>query len=135
MEEALALFGRRMFGNDFTADVTDEVQPVSDAFIQAFVNFLAEPLGHCRAFSGGGDGDLEIAAANESGKIKIAVGRIVHGIAEDAQALGFEEHGAVDRVVGGGGDSGLPVELSSGGELFHVGVGGGCDDGDAGAGF
>jgi hypothetical protein len=148
MEETLALFGRRMLCHDFATSVADQVQPVGNAIVEALFNFLPKPLGHCGAFPGSRDGDLEIAAADDSGKIKIAVGRIVHGIAEDAEALGFDKYGAIDRSVGRGSDgkecacevgklkfARQPADLSGSGELLYFGICAGRDDGDAGSGF
>jgi hypothetical protein len=148
MEEAFALFGRRVLGHDFTADISDECQPVGEAFVQTLLNFLTKTLGYGGAFPIRGNGDLEITAADNCGKIKIAIRRIVHGIAENSQALRFKENGAIDGGVRGCGDCeecaleifGLkfprqPAELPRSGELFYFGIGAWGNDGDARAGF
>jgi hypothetical protein len=129
MEKALALFRRRVLSPDFTAYISDECQPFGEAFVQALVNFLTKTLGYGGAFPIRGNGDLEITAADDCGKIKIAIRRIVHGIAENSQALRFKENGSIDGGVGGCGDCeecapeiiGLkfprqPAELSRSGE-------------------
>src|SRR4029077_17388040 len=121
---------------------SDEMQPVSDGIVHAFVDFLPEALRHRRAFSRGAGGALQAGAPNNSGKIKIAVGRIVHGIAEDAQALGFEEYGAVDDGIRGGRDgeesageigelkfAAQPAQLSASDEPFYFGTRARRDDG------
>lgn len=146
MEEALALFGRRVLGHNFAASVTDELQPLGNAIVQGLLDFLPKPLGHGGAFAGSRDGNLEIAAADDSGEIKVAVRRIVHRIAEDAQTLGFDKYGAIDQSIGRGGDgqeragkiselkfAGQPAELSSSSELLYFGIRVGCDNRDAGA--
>ena len=144
MEKALAFIRRRVLRHDFTADISDECQPVGEAFVQALVNFLAKTLGYGGAFPIRRNGDLEITAADDCGKIKIAIRRVVHGIAENSQALSFKENGAIDGGVGSCGDCeecapeifGLkfprqPAELSRSGESFYLGIGAWGNDGDA----
>jgi hypothetical protein len=148
VKKAFALFRWRALSYDFAPGVSDHLEPAGDTLVQYLINLLPEPLSNGRAFAVSGDGNLQIAATHNSGKIKIAVRRIVHGIAEDAATLGFEENGAIDGRVGsrrngeknaseivGVKFSRQPSNISGSGELLHVGIGTWCDDGDAGTGF
>ena len=56
------------------------------------VDFAAKPLGNGRAFAGGRDGDLQIAAAHHRTEEEIAVGDVV-----DAVAQGFRARPLRDR--------------------------------------
>jgi hypothetical protein len=87
---------------------------------------------------------LEIAAADDGWEIKIAVGRIVDGIAEDTALLRREEDGAIHGAICRGGDrekntfeicgaelAFVPDDISSRGEIRDFGFRLWCDNGKA----
>lgn len=94
------------FGGDyFAAEVAEVGEPVAEVEGKLSVELFAKALGECGAGSGGGDGDLEVSAADDGGEVEVAEGRVVDGVAEYAGGGGFGEDGAVDGgVVGCGYD-------------------------------
>jgi hypothetical protein len=145
VEEPLALVVEGLGGYDLAAEVTEVGEPIAEVEGELGVELLAEALGEGWAGSGGGDGDLEVSAADYGGEVEVAEGRVVDGVAEDVALGGFVEDGPVDCRVVGGGDyeevsrevSGgvltlKPFDLSSGGEVGDALSGLGGDDGDFG---
>ena len=134
--------------DDLAAEVAEVGEPVAGVERELRVDLLAEALGERGAGSGGGDGDLEVAAADDGREVEVAEGRVVDGVAEDVVRLGFGEDGAVDGGdVGGGDDEEVAGEVAGGvlalvaGDLAGCGRARGCgrvafgrDDGDVGVG-
>ena len=64
---------------------------------------------------GGGDGDLQVAAADHGGEVEVAEGRIVDGVDQDAGGFSFGEDSAIDGGdVGCGDDEELAGEVAGG---------------------
>ena len=61
-------------------------EPGAEVVRQLLVDFAAQALGDGGAFAGGGDGDLQVAAADHGAEEEIAVGDIVDAVAEDVRA-------------------------------------------------
>src|SRR5579871_1463486 len=105
MEQEAAGFVEGFGGHYFAAEVPEVGEPVSEVEGELGVEILAELLGESGAGSSGGDGDLEVSAADYGGEVEVAEGWVVDGVAEDAFFGGFGEDGSVDGgVVGGGYD-------------------------------
>ena len=115
VEEFLARVVERFELEDFAAEAAEFGEPVAGVEREQGVDLLAEALGERGAVAGGGDGDLEVAAADDGREVEVAEGRIVDGVDEDAGGFGFGKDGAV-----GGGDVGcgdgeeLPGEIAGG---------------------
>ncbi len=72
-------------------------------------------LGEGGAGSRGGDGDLEVSAADDGREVEVAEGWVVDCVAEDAFFGGFGEDGSVDGGdVGGGYDEEAAGQVSVG---------------------
>ena len=98
VEQELALFAAGMAGENFAAQLAQVGEPGAEILRELLVDFAAETLGEGGAFSGSGDGDLEIAAGDDGAEEKIAVGDVVDAVAED---IALESAG-VDGLVDGG---------------------------------
>ena len=151
VEEEFAFFVEGLGLGDFAAEVAEVGEPVAGVEGELGVDLFAEALGKSGRGSGGGDGDLKVAAADDGGEVEVAVGWVVDGVAEDVAGLGFEVDGAVDggdvggsddEEVGGlwGGDiaggigAGEIGDVSGGGHFEDARAGVGRDDGDVGVG-
>jgi hypothetical protein len=80
----LARFAAGMRGENFAAQFAEILKPGAEVFRQLLVDFAAQALGDGGAFAGGGDGDLQIAAADHGAEEEIAVGNVVDAVAQDA---------------------------------------------------
>ena len=89
VEQFFALFGRRMIREDVAAKAADEAEPIAQGKIERGFDLAAKALGDGGAFARGGNCDLEIAASNHCGEVKIAVRRIIDGVGEDSRAFGL----------------------------------------------
>ena len=98
VEEKLALFASGMGGEHFAAQLAKVGEPGTEVVGELLVDFAAKTLGEGGAFPGSGDGDLEIAAGDDGAEEEIAIGDVVHAVAEDV-AL---ESSGVDGLVDGG---------------------------------
>ena len=148
VEELLAGLVEGLKLEDLAAEVAEFGEPGAEVERESVVELLAEALSERGGVAGGGDGDLEIAAADERREVEVAVGRVVDGVAEDRFGGGFEVDRAVDFGDVGGGDDeeGLvgdvacgvralvPGELAGGVVVLDRLAGLGSDDGDAGVG-
>ena len=85
-----------MRGEDFTAKLAEILKPRAEVAGELLVDFAAKALGEGGAFSGGGDGDLQIAAADHRSEKEIAVGNVVDAVAQDAALGGSAVNGGVD---------------------------------------
>ncbi len=81
---------------DLAAEVAELGEPVAGVEGEELVDLFAETLGEGGGVAGGGDGDLEVAAADDGGEVEVAEGRVVDGVDQDAGGLGFGEDCAVD---------------------------------------
>ena len=86
-----------MRGEDFAAKLAEILEPGAEVVGQLLVDFAAEALGEGGAFAGGGDGDLQVAAADHRAEEEVAVGNVVDAVAEDAALDGSAIDGGVDR--------------------------------------
>lgn len=77
MEQELAFFAAWVGGEDFAAKLAEIRQPWTQIGGQLRVDFTAQALREGRAFTGSGDGNLEIAAADDGAEEEIAVGNVV----------------------------------------------------------
>jgi hypothetical protein len=145
VEEPFALVVEGLGGYDLAAQVAEVGEPVAEVEGELGVELLAEALGEGWAGSGGGDGDLQVSAADYGGEVEVAEGRVIDGVAEDVALGGFVGDGAVDCWVVGGGDyekiSGevargvlalMPFDFAGGGEVGDALRGLGGDDGNPG---
>jgi hypothetical protein len=129
MQEKAALLVEGLGGDNLAAEIAEIGEPVAEVKWKLFVELFAELLGECRRVAGGGDGDLQVSAANDGGEVEVAERRVIDGVAEDAGCGGFGEDGAVDgRVVGGGDDEessgkvALPIGSSDEGKFAGCGL-------------
>ncbi len=81
VEELFALLVEGLELKDFAAEIAELGEPLAGVEGEGFVDFLAQALGERGGVAGGGDGDLEVAAADDGGKVEVAVGRIIYGVA------------------------------------------------------
>ena len=84
MEQELARFAAGMGGENFAAKLAEVFEPGAEVVGELLVDFAAQALGKGGAFAGGGDGDLQIAAADDGAEEEVAVGNVVDAVAEDA---------------------------------------------------
>jgi hypothetical protein len=130
-------------GDYFAAQIAEVFEPVAGVEWELSVDLLAKALSEGGRGSGGGDRDLEIAAADDGGEVEVAEGRVVDRVAEDVVGCGLLEDGVIyGGEVGCGyyeevafdiaGSEGAKVEgdFSGGGEVVDFGAGIGSDDGD-----
>src|SRR6185437_13571764 len=115
MQEQAAFFTARMGGENLAAQLTEPGQPGAEIARQLLIDFAPQALRDSRAFAGGGDGDLQVAAADDRSKKEIAVGYVVDAVAQDAPRDG----GAIDlrvdfRRAGGGDDNEVAVDVRGG---------------------
>ncbi len=129
---------------DFAAQVAEFGEPGAEVEREGGIQLLTEALGERGGLAGGGDGNLQVAALDDRGEVEVAVGWVVHGVAEDGFGGGFEVDGAVDLGDVGGGDDEegaggdvaggvgalMPGDGSLGCEFFDCRRGFGRDDGD-----
>ena len=147
VKEEFAFLVEGFGGNDLTAKVAEVGEPVAEVQGELGVDLLAQALGEGGGCAGGGDGYLEVAAADDGREVEVAEGWVVDGVAEDVGGLGFCEDGAVDGGVVGCGDDEevasevawgegalMPKDFAGGVEFLDGGAGVGGDDGDAGVG-
>ena len=83
VEEQAAGFVEGLGGDDFAAEVAEVGEPVAGVERELGVDLFAEALGEGGRVSGGGDGDLEVAAADDGREVEVAEGWVVDGVAED----------------------------------------------------
>ena len=83
VEELLAGVVERLELKDLAAQVAELGEPGAEVEREGGVELLAQALGERGGFASGGDGDLQIAAADDRGEEEVAVGRVVDRIAED----------------------------------------------------
>src|ERR1700739_2181631 len=132
-----------MICEDVASKAADEAKPISQRKIERGFDFAAKALGDGGAFAGGGNCDLEIAATDDSGKVKIAVRWIVDGVGENPARLRCEKNIAIYRGAAGGCDGHknvaegarvecplMPDDISSRCEFGDFGFGLRRDDGD-----
>ena len=113
VEEQAAGFVEGLGGDDLAAEIAEVGEPVAEVEGELGVDLLAEALGEGRAGSGGGDGDLQVSAADYGREVEVAEGWVVDGVAEDTFFGGFVEDGAVDGGdVGGGYDEEVSCEIA-----------------------
>ena len=145
VEQLLACVVQRLHLQHFAAKVAELGEPVAGVEREQGVDLLAQALGERGACAGGGDGDLQIAPADDGREVEVAEGRVVDGVDQDARGFGFGEDGAIDGGDVGRGDgeevarrdrrwrtragarSISPASASS----AMRGAGVRCDDGDA----
>ena len=83
VKEGLAGLAARMSFQDFAAELAQVLEPWAQVFGQLFVYLAAKSLCDRGAFSGGGDGDLQIAAADDRTEIEIAIGNVIDTVTND----------------------------------------------------
>src|SRR5271168_681349 len=140
MQQRLSLFATRMSLEDFAAELSQIFQPCAKIFGQLLVDLAAKSLGDGGAFSRSRDGDLQVASADDGAKIKVAVGNVIHTIANDVSFDTAPINSGVDhRRISRGDDKEVavevedfeaalkPFELTFGGELLDFGPGMGGD--------
>ena len=118
MQEEAACFVEGLGGDDLAAEVAEVGEPVAEVERKLLVEVFAKLLGERGRVSGGGDGDLQVAAADDGREVEVAEGRVVDGVAEDSGGGGLGEDGAVDGGDVGGGDD----EEGSGEVAWRVGA-------------
>jgi len=118
---------------DFAAEIAEFGEPVAGIEREEGVNLLAQALGERGAVTGGGDGDLKVAATDHGREVEVAEGWVVDGVDQDAGGFGFGEDGTVDGGDVGGCDDEELVGEVSGDVLAEVELdfAGGCEFGDA----
>jgi hypothetical protein len=123
VEEKLTLFRAGMRGEDLAAEFAEVGEPGTEILGQLLVNLAAKSLGKGGAFSGSGNGDLEVAAGDDGAEEEIAIGNIVNAVAEDVALEGSGVYGLVDdgRVCCGDDDE-IAVEVGE--------IEGALDDGE-----
>ena len=104
VEQFFALFGRRMIREDVAAKAADEAEPIAQGKIERGFDLAAKALGDGGAFARGGNCDLEIAASNHCGEVKIAVRRIIDRVGEDSPRLCRDKNIAIHGGAAGGCD-------------------------------
>jgi len=142
VQEETPLLVEGLGGYDLAAEVAEVGEPVAEVERELLVEVFAELLGERGRVAGGGDGDLEVSAANDGRAVEVAEGRVVDGVAEDSGSGGLGEDSAVDgRVIGGSDNEEGSCEVAllietlmkrelAGGGLFIDGFAGfWCDDG------
>ena len=76
------------------------------------VNFASKPLRHCRAFAGGRDRNLQIAAPHNRSKVEVAMRRIIHAVNENSALDRFAINSRIHfRVVCRGDHNEVAVEI------------------------
>lgn len=141
VQELLARFTFGMDLQDFAAKFAKIGEPSAQIGGKRGVDLTTQALRYSRAFTSGGNGDLQIAAADNRSEVKIAVGWIVDRIAEDIAGLGVAVDGGVDVAVAGRRDdeetirevAGLIIaqceaDASPGSQLMHFVTSFDCDD-------
>src|SRR2546430_16011434 len=95
VEEALALLGIHVGGEEFFALLAELLEPDFVFGAELLFEFFAEALGQGGALAGSGHGDLERAALDRKSVVEVAKLRNVHDVAEDAAAasLGVDGFG------------------------------------------
>jgi hypothetical protein len=81
MQQQAAVFTARKRLENFPAQLADLHQPRAKIFGQLLVDLAAQALREGGAFAGGGDGDLQVAAADHRAKKEIAIGNVVDAVA------------------------------------------------------
>ena len=94
---------------DLAAEIAELGEPVAGVQGEYGVDLLSEALGESGGVAGGGNGNLEVSAADDGGEVEVAEGRVVDGVDQDAGGFGFGEDGPVD---GGVVSSGYGEEVS-----------------------
>ena len=77
---------------------------------ELLVDFAAKTLGEGGAFSGSGDGDLQIAAGDDGAEEKIAVGDVVDAVAKD---IALESAGVDGWLTAGESVAAMTMKLPS----------------------
>src|SRR5208337_1910343 len=77
--------------------LTKLFEPCTKILGQLHIDLAAEALRKGRAFSSGRDGNLKIASADHGTKEEIAVGNVVHAVAEDIARHSLAVNSGVDR--------------------------------------
>jgi hypothetical protein len=148
VKEQAALFAAGMCSQDFAPQFAELREPGAEVIGELLVDFAAQALRDGGAFAGGGDGDLQVAAADHGTEEEIAVGDIVNAVAGDAARDGFAIDRGIDFGHIGGSDDdevaveigGLkialdPLELALGGESANFRPGLGRNDAELHAGL
>jgi hypothetical protein len=133
---------------DLAAEVAEVRKPVASIEGKLRVDLLTQTLSKGWTGAGGGDGNLQVATADDGGEVEIAVGWIVDCVADDVFGLGLQIDGAVDGGVVGGGDDKegagkdiaggklalMPANFTGGSKVLNASTGCGRDDGDGSVG-
>src|SRR6266852_1726265 len=105
MQKALGLFRLVLLGAEHIARDAEPLDPCGVLGAELLLKLLAQSLRECRAFSVGGDGDLQVAALDDRAVVEMAVFDVVHGVAEQAALVGFLKHLLIHRALRGGCDN------------------------------
>jgi hypothetical protein len=112
MEKQSAGLAAGMGDQDFATELAEVFEPWAEIGGELVVDFATKALGYGRALASGGDGDLEIAAADYGAEEEIAVGDVVDAVGENAATHGFAINSGVHfRDIGGCDDEGVAVEV------------------------
>ena len=112
MEKQFAGFAAGKHFKNVAAKRAKIFKPGAEVFRELFVDFAAQALGKCRTLTGGGDGNLQIAAADHRAEEEIAIGDVVDTVAENAALERSLIDGCIDlRRVGGGDDQQIAFEV------------------------
>ena len=103
---------REFFLQQLLAFLREVCEPTGVFGTEGGFHFFAEAAGEGRAGSSGGDGDLQLAAADHRGVVEVAEGWDVDDVAEHVALAGFTVDGVVDfGRIGGGNDEEHVVEV------------------------
>lgn len=96
MQQQFAIIPRWHCRQYFAPQLAQRGKPWTKVAGELFVNLPAQLLGQRRAFSGSGNGDLQVAAFHDGREIKIAVRRIINCVADYIALQCFTIYGRID---------------------------------------
>jgi hypothetical protein len=82
MQQFFSRVAARMRFKNFAPEMAQAGKPWAEIARKLLVNFPAQMLSDSRAFTGGGNGDLQVTAAHHRTEEKVAVGNVVYAIAK-----------------------------------------------------
>ena len=88
VQRAFARFGCGIGSKNVAANLPDRGEPVANVKVEGVFERAAQLLRESRAFSRGGDGNLQVAPAHDSREVEITIRRIVDSVAKNSAAVG-----------------------------------------------
>jgi hypothetical protein len=83
MQQGFAALSAGMEGKDVAPKPAEAGKPRAQIAGKLLVDFAAQVLGEGGAFARSGNGDLQVAATHDRAEKEIAIGDVVHAVAED----------------------------------------------------